>query len=53
MTSTLRRTRSAAISGSRSRSFRPQRKEYVSGFPHYVADGGDENIRQWRREEVD
>ena len=27
--------------------------KYVGGFPHYVADGGDENFRQWRREEVD
>jgi hypothetical protein len=25
----------------------------IDGFPHYVADGGNENIRQWRREEVD
>ena len=23
------------------------------GFPHYVADGSNENIRQWRSEEVD
>ena len=22
-------------------------------LPHYVADGGNENIRQWRREEID
>ena len=27
--------------------------KYIDGFPHYVADGGNENIRQWRREEVD
>lgn len=27
--------------------------KYTAGFPHYVADGGDENIRQWRGEEVD
>ena len=25
----------------------------IGTFPHYVADGGDENIRQWRDEEVD
>jgi hypothetical protein len=22
-------------------------------LPHYVADGGNENIRQWRREGID
>lgn len=27
--------------------------KFIGGFPHYVADGGDENIRQWRREAVD
>jgi hypothetical protein len=27
--------------------------KYIGGFPHYVADGGNENIHQWRREEVD
>ena len=27
--------------------------KYIGGFPHYVADGGDENIRQWRSETVD
>lgn len=27
--------------------------KYIGGFPHYVADGGDENIRQWRTEEID
>jgi hypothetical protein len=27
--------------------------KYIGGFPHYVADGGDENIRQWQREQVD
>jgi hypothetical protein len=27
--------------------------KYIGGFPHYAADGGDENIRQWRSEEVD
>ncbi len=27
--------------------------KYIGGFPHYVADGGDENIRQWRTAEVD
>jgi Protein of unknown function (DUF3047) len=27
--------------------------KYIVGFPHYVADGGDENIRQWRSEQVD
>jgi len=27
--------------------------KYVGGFPHYVADGGDEKIRQWRSEQVD
>jgi hypothetical protein len=27
--------------------------KYVGGFPHYVADGGDENIHQWRSEQVD
>lgn len=25
----------------------------IGGFPHYVADGGDENTRQWRDEEID
>jgi hypothetical protein len=27
--------------------------KYIGGFPHYAADGGNDNIRQWRREEVD
>jgi hypothetical protein len=27
--------------------------KYIGGFPHYVADGGDENVRQWRNEEID
>ena len=27
--------------------------KFIGTFPHYVADGGDENIRQWRDEEVD
>src|SRR5260221_69230 len=27
--------------------------KYIGGFPHYVADGSNENIRQWRSEEVD
>jgi hypothetical protein len=27
--------------------------KYIEGFPHYVADGGNENIRQWRSEQVD
>jgi hypothetical protein len=27
--------------------------KYVDRFPHYVADGGNDNIGQWRREEVD
>ena len=27
--------------------------KFINGFPHYVADGGDENVRQWRREAVD
>jgi hypothetical protein len=27
--------------------------KYIGGFPHYVADGGDDNIHQWRSEEVD
>src|SRR5215813_3883899 len=26
--------------------------KYIGGFPHYVADGGSENIRQWRTVEV-
>lgn len=27
--------------------------KFIGGFPHYVADGGDENIRRWRNEAVD
>jgi Protein of unknown function (DUF3047) len=27
--------------------------KYIGGFPHYVADGGDENIARWQSEEVD
>lgn len=27
--------------------------KYIDGFPHYVADGGNDNVGQWRREEVD
>ena len=27
--------------------------KYIDGFPHYVADGGNNNVGQWRREEVD
>lgn len=27
--------------------------KFIGGFPHYVADGGDENVRQWRHEAVD
>jgi Protein of unknown function (DUF3047) len=27
--------------------------KFINGFPHYVADGGDENTRQWRTEAVD
>ena len=27
--------------------------KYIDKFPHYAADGGDDNIGQWRREEVD
>ena len=27
--------------------------KYIRGFPHYVADGGDDHIRQWRDETVD
>ena len=27
--------------------------KYIGGFPHYVADGSNENIRQWRSEQVD
>jgi len=27
--------------------------KYIGGFPHFVADGGSENIRQWRTAEVD
>jgi Protein of unknown function (DUF3047) len=27
--------------------------KFIGTFPHYVADGGDENIRQWRNEAVD
>jgi len=27
--------------------------KYIEGFPHYVADGGSENIRQWRSEQID
>jgi hypothetical protein len=26
--------------------------KYIDRFLHYVADGGNDNIRQWRREEV-
>lgn len=26
--------------------------KYIGGFPHYIADGGDENIGKWRREEI-
>jgi Protein of unknown function (DUF3047) len=27
--------------------------KYIGGFPHYVADGGDENAGRWRDEAVD
>ena len=27
--------------------------KFIGTFPHYVADGGDENIGEWRDEEVD
>jgi len=27
--------------------------KFIGSFPHYVADGGDENIGQWRNEAVD
>lgn len=27
--------------------------KFIGGFPHYVADGGDENTRRWRAEAVD
>ncbi len=27
--------------------------KFIGGFPHYVADGGDENIGQWRDEQID
>ena len=27
--------------------------KYIDRFPHYVADGGNDNVGQWRREEVD
>ena len=27
--------------------------KYIGKFPHYVADGCDDHIRQWRNEEVD
>ncbi len=27
--------------------------KYIGSFPHYVADGGDENIGRWLRETVD
>ena len=27
--------------------------KYIGGFPHYVADGSNENIGQWRSEEID
>jgi hypothetical protein len=27
--------------------------KYIEGFPHYVADGGDENAGRWRDERVD
>jgi len=26
--------------------------KYIGGFPHYVADGGNENIGKWRDEEI-
>jgi len=27
--------------------------KFIDKFPHYVADGGDRHLRQWRRESVD
>ena len=27
--------------------------KFIGGFPHYVADGGGENVGEWRDEEVD
>ena len=27
--------------------------KFIDGFPHYVADGGLENIARWRNEEID
>lgn len=27
--------------------------KYIGKFPHYVADGGNENVGQWRHEEID
>ena len=27
--------------------------KFIGSFPHYVADGGDENIRRWRKEALD
>lgn len=26
--------------------------KYIDGFPHYVADGGSENVGKWRRAEI-
>ena len=26
--------------------------KYIEGFPHYVADDGDDNIRRWRSEQI-
>ena len=33
--------------------FKPGDYKYIGSFPHYVADGGDANIGQWRDEKVD
>ncbi len=26
--------------------------KYIGGFPHYVVDGGNENVGKWRREQI-
>lgn len=35
------------------RAFKPGEFKYIGGFPHYVADAGNENIGRWRDEAVD
>jgi hypothetical protein len=27
--------------------------KYIGGFPHFVADGGDDRVGQWLHEKID